>query len=990
MCAAITDASEIPTVGWRTITLDPAARAFSHGLVEQLVTGGTLGSGLAHGGRLSDDSLAKAFRHGVLQMKVQAQKGTDRYAIADPNLQPKCAKVSRMLCAKCKKPPIRPEGCGATLGRLPPPDNRLATGIPLLLRYRRFGPSSGLPSAARQPSLPIEISRAGITFTGQQSHLQRMRRNFFYHKLVGEDEEVGSSVGGSGRMAVLQAIRGLGGIGKTELAMQYALANKERYPAGVFYLAADAARTELELLRRLATALSMHKDKALDDKDELRDRLHTWLQLHAGWLLIVDNADEADSFQNLKRVLPPPDAPGHVVITSRVGSEEFGGLGVHDHGLLTLGVLAPEDAEVLLWRSTGLGHAKTEAEARDEVKSLPDEKRKPLQWLAGRDALDCLPLALCQAGTYIRQKRLSLEAYRRRFEVRQLELLKTAPSGCALDEQRSSVYTTWDISFAELLEKHPAAAELLQLASLLAPDGIPVELFERLDGIRATGAASGMGTGAAAAAAAAVAGATDASGDETGVHRTCPHMRRRLEEAVEECEGGDASEELAVRQCVVDEELYHARSLSLLETNDEGQPMGGAEPHQRRYVSIHRLVQDAQRRRLGTSGALEPMVRLLAERLSQQWPFGEAGTPEDERFCEKMAEAAHLMRHASALRSLTLIHQQKAFARGASLASVSSAEGAALANASSSRACMARATSPVIGALANAMLGRIGQLGTLKAAWLPADLIAKMGHTCRLRGELNEAEAHLKDALALRVAQLGEINPETLALKSNLAETLGAQSKHAEAFELLQAVMHAWTRHRGANHVETLNAMANQAALLRQMGKLADAETCYRDVIKKMRTVMDEKDELLLSAQVNLAATLCAQGREFEAAAKDAEADAKHAEAEPLQRSVLALRREVLGPSNIDTMQTMADLATTLFYQEKDAEAIQLQRDVLTTRKQVLQHAHQDIISAMNNLAAMLASQTNNTALVAEGKALEHESKQLQLHAGYDACESKE
>jgi len=77
-------------------------------------------------------------------------------------------------------------------------------------------------------------------------------------------------------------------------------------------------------------------------------------------------------------------------------------------------------------------------------------------------------------------------------------------------------------------------------------------------------------------------------------------------------------------------------------------------------------------------------------------------------------------------------------------------------------------------------------------------------------------------------------------------------------------------------------------------------------------------------------------------------------EAEVLQRSVMDSRIRVLGPSHLDTLQTMSDLAASLFHQEKDADAIKLQREVLRLRRTKLADTHEDIHSSMDNLCRML------------------------------------
>ena len=128
---------------------------------------------------------------------------------------------------------------------------------------------------------------------------------------------------------------------------------------------------------------------------ELRDELHNWLRQNVGWLLIVDNADDAGALSGaVQRSLPASDdALGHVLLTSRVGTEAFGALGID--APLTLGVLAPGDATRLLVLSS-LDEAARRREAGKGLSSLDDAERGAAEWLAGADALAGLPLALLQ------------------------------------------------------------------------------------------------------------------------------------------------------------------------------------------------------------------------------------------------------------------------------------------------------------------------------------------------------------------------------------------------------------------------------------------------------------------------------------------------------------------------------------------------------------------------------------------------------------------
>ena len=114
----------------------------------------------------------------------------------------------------------------------------------------------------------------------------------------------------------------------------------------------DGLAAELELLQRIAQALRLYELVSKFEVDELRDELHAWLRQNVGWLLIVDNADDAGALSGaLQRSLPASDALGHVLLTSRVGTEVFGALGID--APLTLNVPAFREATLLLVREAG-------------------------------------------------------------------------------------------------------------------------------------------------------------------------------------------------------------------------------------------------------------------------------------------------------------------------------------------------------------------------------------------------------------------------------------------------------------------------------------------------------------------------------------------------------------------------------------------------------------------------------------------------------------
>ena len=124
-----------------------------------------------------------------------------------------------------------------------------------------------------------------------------------------------------GRTALAQAISGLGGIGKTQTAVEYAYRYRDKYQA-VLWLNAEsplALKAGCGELARL-----MHLPHPEDDLDQAVLALKHWLETQPGWLLVLDNADDPAM---LKPFLPDAEH-GHILITSR--AQDFQDLGILD------------------------------------------------------------------------------------------------------------------------------------------------------------------------------------------------------------------------------------------------------------------------------------------------------------------------------------------------------------------------------------------------------------------------------------------------------------------------------------------------------------------------------------------------------------------------------------------------------------------------------------------------------------------------------------
>ncbi len=248
----------------------------------------------------------------------------------------------------------------------------------------------------------------------------------------------------SGQPAALtQAISGLGGVGKTQLAVEYAYRHAADYQA-VWWLRAEEPITLASDYAALAVPLELPEHDAAD-QGLIVEAVRQWLNHHEDWLLIFDNA--ADPAQ--VRPYFPHSAAGHVLITSR--NPNWGRLA----GKISLPMLKETEAVTFLCQRTGDTNAQTEA----------TELAKMLGYL---------PLALEQAAAYIESTDNTLKSYLALFHRYETKLLS---KGQPLTDYPAMVVTTWELAFRQVQRSVPAGAALLNLCTFLAPDDIPIKLL---------------------------------------------------------------------------------------------------------------------------------------------------------------------------------------------------------------------------------------------------------------------------------------------------------------------------------------------------------------------------------------------------------------------------------------------------------------------------------------------------------------------------------
>jgi tetratricopeptide (TPR) repeat protein len=255
----------------------------------------------------------------------------------------------------------------------------------------------------------------------------------------------------------IQAITGLGGIGKTQTSVEYAYCYGDEYHS-IFWVRAATHNALIADFVAIANLLNL-PGKDEPDQSIVVDAVKRWLKSHSEWLLIFDNVEDLAMVHSFI----PANAQGHILVTTR--SQATGAIA----SCIELNKMdADEGAHFLLRRAKIITSDET-------PESLSNDDYAVAKGISA--TMGGLPLALDQAGAYIEETRCGLRGYLECYNTHRNKLLKLR--GSFATDYSDSVATTWNISFERVQQNNLAAAELLRFYAFLYPDGIPEEIINQ-------------------------------------------------------------------------------------------------------------------------------------------------------------------------------------------------------------------------------------------------------------------------------------------------------------------------------------------------------------------------------------------------------------------------------------------------------------------------------------------------------------------------------
>ncbi|MEU7866398.1 FxSxx-COOH system tetratricopeptide repeat protein, partial [Dactylosporangium sp. NPDC049140] len=685
-------------------------------------------------------------------------------------------------------------------------------------------------------------------------------------------------------------VYGPGGIGKSQIAMEYACRYADHYDL-VWWLPAEDPIVVNERLATLGDRMGVVS--GTDPRGPVA-RVLEELANRDRWLLILDNVNS----RRLAHSLIPPGGRGHVIITSR--DPEWDGIAAQ----VPVHRLSQQQSLQLLRQRLPRLNAATGKQLAKEV--------------------DYLPLALVQASSTIAGTKMAPQDYLELLESEAGELLVEGTP----EDYPLSLAASWHLAMDKLAAEEPLAIEMLETSVIFAPEPIPLSMLSRGAEAWSSLTANPLALHRAIRAIRTF-GLAQIDESTFTVHRLGRLIiRHRMSEA-------------RVKIC-------HSTAIHIALASHPGTPRN---PEHWRHYS--RLLPHIQVLELVDSD-LPAARRLLLDAIDYVARRGDTRTAARLAEATHSAltvrlgaddhttlQAAHLLANCLhwlgdnvsswQLRAETLRRFERTL--GAEhVDTMTTATNLATESFHLGRYQDARRINEETLARRRRILG-MDDSETLRSA---SNLVTDLIHA----GELTAARTLNTDTLERRRRTLGPDHPDSLTSASKMAIVRFSLGDYEDARVLDSETLGRRKRILGVNHQDTLSSASNLTADLFELGAYDAARELGEETLARRRKVMGTDHPDYWTSVMYLATSLFQSG----------ELEAAHAQ----DLDTVQWRRRLLGEDHPDTLISAANLAVDLFHAEDLSGARKLNEEVLERRRRLLGEDHPDTLISAANLAVDL------------------------------------
>jgi tetratricopeptide (TPR) repeat protein len=743
------------------------------------------------------------------------------------------------------------------------------------------------------------------------------------HNFVGRKEllqRIENHLNQESTPVILTALDGLGGVGKTQLTLEFVWQHNKGYN-GVAWFNAESQERLTEDYIRLGLELNIiHQDDKYDiEKRALR--VKSWLEVskRAGWLLVYDNAP---NYKGIGELIPTKG--GKVLVTSRYAKG-------WPQDNIQVNVFTPDESRAYIEKTLG-------------YKALDTEQVNQLAKTLGH-----LPLALAQACAYIKKIQVGIARYLESYETRKEELLsdKTLTDQTLKpDSIRAIVYITWDITIKAIRKESILADRWLAICAYLNSNDIPNLLLKTFSNNSENNPNNEIYEAALGTLSSYSMLFINEQSSSASIHRLVQEVILLKAEAEEKLKNIIASLKLF-------QEYFPYRG----QTHEGYTKKRKLLPHLEAFLSnldAWPKTATLELKKYMEEDCLENVLFLMYD------IYNDLGNWQKAREMLERALTIEEFRYG-------YDHQSTLTTRD-NMAGVLSNQGKydealqAYQEVFDKRKDLLGPEHPSTLTTQNNMAGVLSYLGKYEEALQayeeifdkekdllgpehPNTLTARhnMASVLSKQGKYEEALQAYQEVFDIWKRELGPEHPSNLTTRNNMAGVLSKQGKYKEALQAYQEIFDKRKDLLGPEHPSTLTTWNNMAEVLSKQGKYEEALQAYQVVYDKRKDLLGPEHPDTLSTRNNMALVLSKQG--------------KYKEALQAYQEVFDKRKDLLGPEHPDTLSTRNSMAGVLSEQGKHEEALKVYQEVFDKTKDLLGPEHPDTLTTRNNMTLVLSKQ---------------------------------